>query len=166
MLILQNIAACYPLLSGHLSFQPFDPAWGYILAVHCSSSLFRKSIHPGKQSSHGHWSAGPASCVAHLSVRACSWLHVWVEKRGERRGGYPCIFAKWSGVKLSFYISFRSGDCGEDGRGDLPFAAGYGVRRSWLSPSLAMERGAGTALAANHSRPLFFPVLFLPCPEP
>jgi hypothetical protein len=93
--------------------------------------------------------------VARLSVRACSWLHVWVEKRGEGRGGYPCIFVDRSGVKSSFHVSFCSGDCGEDGRGDLPFAAGYGVRRSWLSPSLAMERGAVSALATTHSRDIF-----------
>jgi hypothetical protein len=52
--ILQNIAACYPLLSGHLSSQPFDSVWRCILAVHCSSSLLRKSIRPRKQSSHSH----------------------------------------------------------------------------------------------------------------
>jgi hypothetical protein len=84
---------------------------------------------------------------------------MWVEKRGERRGGYPCIFTDRSGVKSSFHVSFCPGDCGEDGRGDLPFAAGYGVRRSWLSPSLAMERGAVSALDSTHYRALFFPFL-------
>jgi hypothetical protein len=70
------------------------------------------------------------------------------------------------GQNCLFAYHFLESDCGEDGRGDLLFAAGYGARRSWLSPWLAMERGAGSVLAATHSRALFSPFLFLPSPNP
>jgi hypothetical protein len=62
---------------------------------------------------------------------------------------------------LSFRVSFCCQDCEEDDRGDLPFVAGYGARRSRLSPSLAKERGTGSFLDTTHSPALFSPFLFL-----
>jgi hypothetical protein len=71
---------------------------------------------------------------------------VWSDGQGQNR-----LFACHSAAR----------DCGEDGRGDLPFVARYGARRSRLSPSLAKERG-GRGVPGHH--PLSCPLLSIPLP--
>jgi hypothetical protein len=99
-------------------------------------------------------------------VRHGTWPYVNLQTGGERRGGYAGILVWWSGQNRLFACHFLERNHGEDGRGDLLFAAGYGACQSWLSLWLAMERGAGSALAATHPRALFSPFLFLPSPNP
>jgi hypothetical protein len=54
-----------------------------------------------------------------------SWLAVWVEQRGERRGGFVCIFAEWLGAKPSFHVSFHPSLTSPYWRGGWRSAGGY-----------------------------------------
>jgi hypothetical protein len=74
-------------------------------------------------------------------VRRPSWLAVCVQTRGERRGGCACVFAESPGAKPSFHVSFSSGDCGEDGCGELPFVGGYGALRSLAPVAMLWREG-------------------------
>jgi hypothetical protein len=77
---------------------------------------------------------------------------VWSDGQGQN-----CLFACHSSAM----------DCGEDGRGDLPFVAGYGARRPVMAKrSLDHGERSRSALAATHSRVLFFPFLLLPFLNP
>jgi hypothetical protein len=90
----QNIAACYPLLSGHLRFQPFDQVFDRSWPSVSTTVWLKNSTRPQNESSHGRWSVGPASSMAPLSVKLASWLAVCVQTRGQRRGGCTCVFAE------------------------------------------------------------------------
>jgi hypothetical protein len=91
---------------------------------------------------------GPASPGSRLSGTAgtCSY-----------RAGQTAKVLRWfarifpcpQGAISSFHLSFWLDDCGEDGRGDLLFVAGYGARWAWLKSSRGMERGAGSDLATT-----------------
>jgi hypothetical protein len=83
----------------------------------------------------------------------------WKESRETR--WFSRIFAGWLGAKSSFHLSFCSGPCAEDGRGDLRFAAGYGVRRSWLKPSWLWGEREEQVRPSLHHFYAFFSLFFL-----
>jgi hypothetical protein len=48
-----------------------------------------------------------------------------MEKRGERCGGYSCVFAEWLGVKWYFQVSFHPSPPTPYARGDRRRTVGY-----------------------------------------
>jgi hypothetical protein len=81
-----------------------------------------------------------------------------MEKRGERCGGYACIFAEWLGAKSSFQVSFRPSPPRPYARGDRRRTVGY----ARYSDGVAMGSEASIGVSMRtpetlspHSPPLF-----------
>jgi hypothetical protein len=90
-----------------------------------------------------------------------SWLAVWVEKRGERRGGFVCNFAEWLGAKPSFHLSFRPSLTSPYLRGGRRRAGGYVHNSDGIAVSEPVEASlAAQPCTISSPVPLFsFPHL-------
>jgi hypothetical protein len=78
-----------------------------------------------------------------------------MEKRGERRGGYSCIFAEWLGVKSSFQVSFRPSPPTPYARGDRRRTVGYARYSAGVAVGSEASLSAHPKPYPPHSPPPF-----------
>jgi hypothetical protein len=160
-IILQNIAARHPGLSGHVRSRPSDHLLRYILAVRFASILlhFPTSCRHTDADLRACFMRGPL--VGERTASHCSIFRpAWRETRWLGHG-----YARPPGAKESFHVSFPAGRTVERttpyARGNRGFIAGY--RTANVAGHL-LFLWAGE-LRAGTPRQLLLSIFFSPLPK-